>query len=472
MTLERNSLYIDGQWVAASGVQMDVINPFTEEVHGRFTTASTNDVDAAVKAAKRALKSWSQTSPSERVVFLEAIADKIEARIDEFAACITAEMGSPIGLAKKVQTSLPITVLRSQRKVLDSVIFEEQQGNSRVVREPIGVVAAITPWNYPLHQLVGKFAGAMVAGCTMVAKPSEEAPMSTYLFAEVAHEAGLPAGVFNLVTGTGIDVGEALVRHPGVDMVSFTGSTNAGKAIGKTAAEYVRPVALELGGKSANVILDDADLSIAVKVGVANAFMNAGQTCTAWTRMIVPRSRHNEVVELCQSAAAKYTAGDPSDPATRLGPLVSAAQRNRVLEHIKVAIEEDAELIAGGTERPEGLDKGFFVQPTIFVNVDPNSRLAQEEVFGPVLAVIEYDTEEEALAIANNSIYGLAGCVWSGDQDRAVRFANEMEAGQIDINGGAFNPMAPFGGYKQSGIGREFGPYGVHEFQQLKSLQF
>jgi aldehyde dehydrogenase (NAD+) len=347
---------------------------------------------------------------------------------------------------------------------------EERIANSLVVREPVGVVAAITPWNYPLHQVVAKVAAALAAGCTVVLKPSEVAPLSAYLLMEIAHDAGLPPGVLNLVPGTGPVVGEALAAHADVDMVSFTGSTAAGRRVAAVAAGTVKRVALELGGKSANLVLPDADLTAAVKVGVANCMLNAGQTCTAWTRMIVPEARYGEAVELAAAAAARYAPGDPTDPATRLGPLVSAAQRERVLGHLRTGVAEGARVVAGGPDA-DVPNPGHYVAATVLADVAPDATAAQEEIFGPVLSVLRYGDEDEAVAIANNSRYGLAGAVWSADPERAVAVARRLRTGQVDVNGGPFNPLAPFGGFKQSGVGRELGPYGLDEFREIKSVQ-
>jgi len=364
-----------------------------------------------------------------------------------------------------------VTVFASYAAMLADYAFEERVGNSLVVREPIGVVAAITPWNYPLEQVVRKVAPALAAGCTIVVKPSEVAPLAAFLLADVLDEVGLPAGVFNLVTGYGQVVGEALAGHRDVDMVSFTGSTQAGRRVSEIASRTVKRVALELGGKSANVILADADFTKAVKVGVANAFLNSGQTCTAWTRMLVPADRHDEAVELATAAAAAYTVGDPTDDATRLGPVVSSAQLARVRGYIEKGIDEGARLMTGGAELPEGLEHGYFVRPTVFAGVRRDMTIAQEEIFGPVLSILPYDDEDEAVDIANSTIYGLAGAVWSGDEEHAVVVARRLRTGQVDINGGKFNPVAPFGGYKQSGNGRELGTFGLDEFLEVKSLQ-
>jgi acyl-CoA reductase-like NAD-dependent aldehyde dehydrogenase len=349
--------------------------------------------------------------------------------------------------------------------------FEEQVGNSLVVKEPVGVVGAITPWNYPLHQIALKVAPALAAGCTVVLKPSEVAPLNAFVLADIIHDVGLPAGVFNLVTGTGPEVGEAISAHPGIDMVSFTGSTRAGKRVSEVGAETIKRIALELGGKSPNVILDDADFEKAVTDGVGKAFLNSGQTCSALTRMLVPRSRLAEVEDIAVKAAETYTPGDPFGESTRLGPLVSQAQRERVRSYIEKGVEEGAKLLTGGPEAPEGLEQGFFVRPTVFSEVRNDMTIAQEEIFGPVLSILPYDDEEEAVRIANDTVYGLAGGVWSGDPERAKAVARRIRTGQIEINGGAFNPLAPFGGYKQSGHGREAGKFGLEEFLETKSLQ-
>ncbi|MEN2738702.1 aldehyde dehydrogenase family protein [Microbacterium sp. X-17] len=464
-------LYIDGAWVPASGDFLDVIEPATEQVAATIRLGDEGDVDRAVAAARAALPAWSATPLSRRVEYLLALAAGMRAARDELADLIATEMGAPIGLGRAVHVGLPASVLESHADVARELELERRVGTSIVTKEPRGVVAAITPWNYPLHQIVAKLAPALAAGCTVVLKPSVEAPLSTYRFFRLLEEIGLPRGVVNLVTGRGREVGEALVRHPGVDMVSFTGSTEAGRRIGTIAADLVRPVTLELGGKSANVILDDADLPAAIQAGVANAFLNAGQTCSAWTRMIVPASRRDEAVDLVRAEVAALAVGDPKDRSTRIGPLVSEAQRASVRRYIDGAIADGHTLVAGGSTAPDDMPRGWYVRPTVFADVDRASALAQEEVFGPVLAMISARDEDEAVAIANDSAFGLAGAVWSADEDRAHRVAARMQTGQIDVNGARFNPLAPFGGYKQSGIGREFGTYGVEEYLQVKSVQ-
>ncbi|MCA1822854.1 MAG: aldehyde dehydrogenase family protein [Frankia sp.] len=469
---ERDTIYVDGAWVASTGTaSIDVVNPATEEVIGRIPEATAADVDRAVAAARAAFPGWAATSVDERAKYLSRLHEGVVARSEEFAKTIATEMGAPLKIASVVQTGLPVSVLESFAKLVVDFPFEEEVGNSVVVREPIGVVGAITPWNYPLHQVVAKVAPAFAAGCTVVLKPSEVAPLTAYLLTEVIDEVGFPAGVFNLVTGTGPVVGEAIAAHPDVDMVSFTGSTRAGRRVSELAAQTVKRVSLELGGKSANVILDDADLDKAVKVGVSNAFLNSGQTCTALTRMLVPRARQEEAAELARQYAERMTPGDPFADTTKLGPLVSDIQRERVRAYIRSGVAEGARLVTGGEDAPDGLDKGYYVRPTVFADVDPKMTIAQEEIFGPVLSIIPYDDEAQAERIANDTIYGLAGSVWSGDAERAKAFARRMRTGQVDINGGRFNPLAPFGGYKQSGIGRELGRYGLEEFLETKSLQ-
>ncbi len=467
-----DKFYINGQWVAPAGTgTIDVINSTTEEVMGCVPEGTAEDINAAVAAAKAAFESWAATPVSERANYLQAIADKLKARQSEIANIIADEVGMPLPLATAVQAGLPIAVANSYVQLLNNFSFEEQVNNSLIVREPIGVVACITPWNYPLHQVVAKVAPALASGCTVVLKPSEVAPLTAFILAEIVDEIGLPAGVFNLVTGFGPVVGEALASHPDVDMVSFTGSTRAGKRVSELAAQSIKRVALELGGKSANVILDDADFAKAVSSGVANCYFNSGQTCSAHTRMLVPKSKHDEAVQIAKATAEKFKPGDPKADGTRLGPLISATQQERVRNYIQKGIDEGATLVTGGTEAPEGLDKGYFVRPTIFANVNNQMTIAQEEIFGPVLSIIPYEDEDEAVRIANDTVYGLAGGVWSSDPERAKRVARRLRTGQVDINGGKFNPLAPFGGYKQSGNGREFGKFGLEEFLEVKSMQ-
>ncbi|MCU1691307.1 MAG: Aldehyde Dehydrogenase [Frankiales bacterium] len=468
----RSAFYIGGSWVDASSREpLAVIDPSTEQQVSSVPAGTAEDVDAAVQAARAAFEGWASQTPAERAALLSAAADALEARTDEVALTISTEMGTPLAFSKAVQVGNPVKVLRSYATILADYAFEEQIANSLVVKEAIGVVGAITPWNYPLHQVVAKVAAALAAGCTVVLKPSEVAPLSAYALAEVFEQVGLPAGVFNLVTGLGPVVGEAIAAHPDVDMVSFTGSTAAGKRVMAVAAETVKKVSLELGGKSAFVVLDDADLGKAVKIGLANCFINGGQTCTAWTRMLVPASQYDEALGLLEAAAAKYPVGAPTDEGTRVGPLANKAQYEKVTAFIRSAVEDGATLLVGGADRPEGLDTGYYVKPTVLAGVRPGSRVEQEEVFGPVLAVIPYETEDEAVAIANGTPYGLSGGVFGGDQERSVRVARRLRTGMVDVNGGRFNPLAPFGGYKQSGNGRELGEYGLEEFLEVKSLQ-
>lgn len=463
--------YINGEWVKPRGAGMiDVINSTTEEVMGRIPEGSVEDANAAVEAARAAFGAWSATSTEVRAGFLKAISEKLGARRDEIAVIIASEVGMPLPLATAVQAGMPAMVMGSFAQLLKDFKFEEKVENALVVKEPVGVVGAITPWNYPLHQVVAKVGPALAAGCTVVLKPSEVAPLTAFILAEVCHEVGLPAGVFNLVTGYGPVVGEAIAAHPEVDMISFTGSTRAGKRVSEVAAQTVKRVSLELGGKSANIILDDADFEKAVSRGVGSCYFNSGQTCSALTRMLVPRSRHDEAVAIAKKTAEEFTVGDPREGKAKLGPLVSATQRERVIGYIKKGIEEGATLVTGGVERPAGLDHGFFVRPTVFANVDNKMTIAQEEIFGPVLSIIPYDDEEDAVKIANDTIYGLAGGVWSGSEERAQRVARRLRTGQVEINGGRFNPLVPFGGYKQSGHGREFGKWGLEEFLEIKAM--
>jgi acyl-CoA reductase-like NAD-dependent aldehyde dehydrogenase len=468
----RDKLYIDGAWVPSSGSEtIDVINSATEEVMGRVPQGTLDDVDKAVQAAKRAFQTWSTTSVEERSKYIQRIAEGLQARTMDIANVVAQELGMPINLSMIIQAGLPTVTFSSMQQLIDEIQWEEQVGNSLVIKEPIGVVGAITPWNYPLHQIANKVAPALAAGCTVVLKPSEVTPLNAFILAEIIDDIGLPAGVFNLVSGTGPVVGEAIAANPDVDMVSFTGSTRAGKRVSELASDTVKTVALELGGKSPNVILDDADFQQAVTDGVGKAFLNSGQTCSALTRMLVPRSRLAEAEGIAVTAAETYTPGDPFDADTRLGPLVSETQRDRVRGYINKGIDEGAKLLIGGADAPDGLDKGYYVQPTVFSDVRNDMTIAQEEIFGPVLSIIPYEDEEDAVRIANDTIYGLAAGVWSGDPDRAKAVARRIRSGQVEVNGGAFNPMAPFGGFKQSGHGRELGKFAIEEFLTTKSLQ-
>ncbi|HEX2393613.1 MAG TPA: aldehyde dehydrogenase family protein [Solirubrobacterales bacterium] len=468
----KDKVFIGGEWVEPSGGEpIEVVNSTTEEVMGTVPACSPEDADRAVRAAREAFDSWSATPREERAGYLAAIARGLGERAEEIATTISQELGMPLKLSQMIQVGLPTAQFAAMPGLMEEIAWEEEIGNSRVLREAVGVVGAITPWNYPLNQIAAKVAPALAAGCTVVLKPSEVTPLNAFLLAEVIEAAGLPAGVFNLITGTGPVVGEAIAAHPGVDMVSFTGSTGAGRRVSELASASVKPVAMELGGKSPNVILDDADLAQAVPDGVAKCFLNSGQTCSALTRMLVPRQQLAEAEALATAAAESFTPGDPFDEATRLGPLVSDVQRQRVRGYIERGQAEGARLLTGGAEPPEGLDRGYFVRPTVFSEVAPEMTIAQEEIFGPVLVIQPYEDEEDAVRIANDTVYGLAGGVWSADQDRAIEVARRIRTGQIEINGGAFNPLAPFGGYGQSGHGRENGRYGIEELLQVKSLQ-
>lgn len=458
-----HGMYIGGEWRPAAGADtIEVVNPVDEQVIGRVSAGTAADVDHAVRAARAAFPGWAATPPAERAAKLAALRDVLVARKEEIAETVTAELGSPLSFSQAVHAGVPVLVAGSYAELAATYAFEEKVGNSTVYHEPVGVVGAITPWNYPLHQIVAKVAPALAAGCTVVLKPAEDTPLTAQLFAEAVAEADLPAGVFNLVTGLGPVAGQALAEHPDVDLVSFTGSTAVGRRIGGTAGAAVKRVALELGGKSANVILPSADLAKAVNVGVANVMSNSGQTCSAWTRMLVHTSQYEEAVGLAAAAAAKY--GD------RIGPVVSAKQRSRVRSYIEKGVAEGARLVAGGPESPR--EQGYFISPTVFADVTPDMTIAQEEIFGPVLSIIRYEDEEEAVRIANGTVYGLAGAVWAAEEAEAVAFARRLDTGQVDINGGRFNPLAPFGGYKQSGVGRELGSHGLSEYLQTKSLQF
>ena len=468
----RDKLYIDGGWRApAGGKTIDVISPSTETAIGRIPEGTAQDADVAVRAARAAFDPWAATTAQERAGFLAKIHEGLKARAEEIGRTIAGEVGMPLKLATRIQAGSPVFTFSMYAKMLADFRFEERVGNSIVLREPVGVVAAITPWNYPLHQIAAKVAPALAAGCTVVLKPSEVAPLNAFILAEVVHAAGLPRGAFNLVTGYGPVVGEALAEHLEVDMVSFTGSVRAGRRVSELASQTMKRVTLELGGKSASVILDDADLAAAVKGTVNACFLNSGQTCSALTRMLVPEGKHDEAARIAVETAESFTLGDPFGETAKLGPLTSAAQRERVRSYIRKGIEEGAVLLCGGPDAPESLDKGYYVRPTIFGRVNPNATIAQEEIFGPVLAIIPYKDENDAVRIANDTQYGLAGAVWSTNQERAKGVARRLRTGQVEINGGAFNMLAPFGGVKQSGRGRELGRPGLEEYLEYKSLQ-
>lgn len=470
--MRTDSLYINGQWVPSSGSgRIEVINASTEEVIDSIPQGTPEDVDRAVRAARDAFEAWSTTSAADRAKYLRAIADGLQARAGELVETISKEVGSPTWFSQLAQVGLPGIDMASVADIIENYQFEETVGSSLVVKEPVGVVGCITPWNYPLHQITAKIAPALAVGCTVVLKPSEVAPLNAFILAEIIDSAGVPAGVFNLVTGYGSDVGEAIASHPLVDMVSFTGSTRAGRRVSSLASETVKRVALELGGKSPNVILDDADFEKAVPDAIAQCFINSGQTCSALTRLIVPRSRLAETEELARRTAESYALGDPFAEGTRLGPVISATQRERVTGYIRKGVEEGAKLVTGGPDQPEGFDRGYYVQPTVFSEVRSDMTIAREEIFGPVLVILPYEDEEDAVRIANDTDYGLAGGVWAGDQEKAKQVARRIRTGQVAINGGGFNPVAPFGGYKQSGNGRELGKFGIEEFLEIKAMQ-
>ena len=470
-----DKIYINGQWVASDGKKtISVFDSTNEEVMATIPEGTASDVAKAAAAAKSAFLSWSTLPKADRAKYLNAIGDALVARMDEISSAISRETGMAKQLSNMIQVGLPINSFKQAAVLAESFEFEKEVGSSLIVREPIGVVGCITPWNYPLHQIAAKVAFAMASGCTVVLKPSEVAPIDAFMLAEIIHEAGLPAGVFNLVTGTGPVVGEAISASPDIDMISFTGSTRAGKLVMQTGSETVKKVALELGGKSANIIgedLDEATFAKAIMGGTGQAFLNSGQTCSLLSRMLVPRARLGEAEGLAAAVATGIKVGDPFAEGTNVGPLASAAQRDRVLGYINKGIEEGAKLIAGGPGAPEGLEKGYYVKPTVFSEVNNKMTIAQEEIFGPVLVLIPYDGIDNAVEIANDSPYGLAGAVFAADKETGIAIAKRIRTGQVTVNGGAFNPNAPFGGYKQSGVGRELGEYGFEEFLEIKSLQ-
>jgi aldehyde dehydrogenase (NAD+) len=475
MTQTQTELSIAGHWIngklAPGGEQrIEVVSPANGAVIATIPSGTAHDVDAAVAAARAALPGWAATSPAERSRIIANLAQQLTERAEEVATAVTAEIGCPITLSRFGQAALPPVVTATVAGLAADFPWTEQIGNSLVVREPVGVVGAITPWNFPLQQIITKLAPALLAGNTVVYKPAELAPLTAPILAQATADAGLPDGVFNIVYGTGPVVGEAIVAHPDVDMISFTGSTGVGKRISALAASTVKRVGLELGGKSASVVLEDADLNLAVEATLRSAFTNSGQVCGAWTRMIVPASKRDEILRLIRQAAEAYAVGDPNDEATLVGPLASEKQWARVNGYIERGIADGATLVLGGPGRVPGLEHGAYIRPTVFADVDPDSVIAQEEIFGPVLSVIAYNDEDEAIAIANNSIYGLAGAVF-GERVRALEVAKRIRTGQIDLNAAQFNPLAPFGGYKQSGNGREFGRVGVEEFTEIKSIQ-
>ena len=461
--------YINGAWVEpAVANPIDVINPATEAVAGQINLGSAADVDRAVAAAKAAFTSFSRTSVKERIELMGAIAGEYQKRYNDMAAAITEEMGAPAWLSNQAQAALGIGHIATAIEVLKTYKFDELKGTTLITREPIGVCAFITPWNWPINQIACKVAPALAVGCTMVLKPSEIAPFSAYIWTEILHAAGVPAGVFNLVNGDGPGVGTALSGHPDVDMVSFTGSTRAGIAVAKNAADTVKRVAQELGGKSPNIVLPDADLVKAVTGGVQSVMMNSGQSCNAPTRMLVPRAKMAEAAAIAKQAAEATTVGDPNGNSA-MGPVVSETQWNKIQGLIEQGIAEGATLVAGGLGRPEGLDKGYYVKPTIFADVTNDMTIAREEIFGPVLAMLPYDSEEQAIAVGNDTVYGLAAYV-QGEPDHARAVARQLRAGQVNINQAGFDLMAPFGGYKQSGNGREWGDHGFADFLETKAI--
>jgi aldehyde dehydrogenase (NAD+) len=469
--ITRDRLYINGEWLPSEGGQaLEVVNPATGEVIGTVPNGTVADADRAVHASCAAFPAWSAAPVSTRAEALRALAEGLAGRAEEIATTVTQEVGTPIERSRPWQAAQPAHVTNLYARLVQSYPFEETVANSIVVREPIGPAVGIAPWNFPLHQAMLKVAPALAAGCTVVLKPSSLSPLNAFILADIIDFAGLPPGVFNLVTGPGATVGERLAEHPDVAMVSLTGSTEAGRRVAELAAQTIKRVTLELGGKSANVILPDADLETAVRNGVDNCYANAGQTCAAWTRMLVPRSSLPEVENIAADAARGYRLGNPLDDATTMGPLISADQRDRVLTFISKGVQEGAKLLTGGPEPPPVPAQGFFVWPTVFSEVDRGMLIAREEIFGPVLCIMPYRDEDEAVAIANDTMYGLHGGVWSADPARALRVARQLQTGRVDINGAAFNYEAPFGGYKQSGTGRELGTYGLEEFLELKAI--
>jgi aldehyde dehydrogenase (NAD+) len=471
MTTAYNKFYINGEWVApANRSTLDVINPATEEAFATISMGTAEDVDAAAKAARAAFPAWSQSTVAERKAVIGKIIEGLKARGEEMATAISNEMGAPMGLSRTAQLGSGIGHFANILGILENYPFEEIRGTTKIVKEAAGVCGFITPWNWPLNQIACKVAPALAAGCTIVLKPSEIAPISAYILAEIIAESGLPAGVFNLVNGDGPSVGAAISAHPEIDVVSFTGSTRAGREVAKAAAEGIKRVTQELGGKSANIILDDVpDFARAVSGGVIGCFGNSGQSCNAPTRMLVPKARMAQAMEIARAAAAKASVGDPADENTRLGPVVSELQFNKINALIQKGIEEGAELVAGGPGRPQGMDKGYFIQPTVFGNVSNDMTIAREEIFGPVLSIIGYEDDADAVRIANDTEYGLSGYV-SGEQAHAEKIARQIRTGMVHINGAGPDFSAPFGGYKKSGNGREWGVEGFEEFLETKSM--
>ncbi len=468
---KRLQFYIDGKWVdPVSPKTLDVINPATEEPIGQISLGSKADVDKAVAAARKAFETFSQTTKEQRLALLQKITEIYQRRFGEFAETISLEMGAPMWLSKAAQAATGVAHLMQTMKILKDFEFTKTQGTTGIMYEPVGVVGMITPWNWPVNQIMCKAAPAIAAGCTMVLKPSEIAPLNAMLIADVFHEAGVPAGVFNLVNGDGPTVGEAMSSHPGIDMMSFTGSTRAGVAVAKASADTVKRVTQELGGKSANIILEDADLKKAVTGGVMGCFGNSGQSCNAPTRMFVPRKKQDEAIAIAKATAESVKVADPFSEGMVMGPVVSEAQYNKIQGLIKKGIDEGATLVAGGLGRPDGLNRGYFVRPTVFANVTNDMTIAREEIFGPVLSILPYDTEEQAIAMANDTPYGLSGYVQSGSVEHARKVAARLRTGNVHLNGAGPDFNAPFGGYKMSGTGREWGEHGFKEFLEVKAV--
>jgi aldehyde dehydrogenase (NAD+) len=465
------NFYIDGKWVSpATPKTLEVINPANEEPYARISLGSKADVDKAVAAARKAFETYSKTSKEERLALLQKIVEVYQKHYAEMVETISKEMGAPVWLSKAAQAATGMAHLAEAMRLLKDYQFEKVNGSTALVYEPVGVCGLITPWNWPINQITCKVAPALAAGCTMVLKPSEVAPMSGMLFAQILDEAGVPPGVFNLVNGDGPTVGEALSSHPGIDMMSFTGSTRAGIAVAKAAADTVKRVSQELGGKSANIILDDADLSKAVAQGVQSCFTNSGQSCNAPTRMFVPRGKQDEAIKVAKAAAEKVKVGDPFADGTTIGPVVSEVQFNKIQGLIQKGIDEGATLVTGGVGRPEGLNRGYYVRPTVFANVTNDMTIAREEIFGPVLSILPYDTESDAIRQANDTVYGLSGYVQSGNIEHARKVAAQLRTGNVHLNGAGADFKAPFGGYKQSGNGREWGEFGLDEFLEVKAV--
>jgi aldehyde dehydrogenase (NAD+) len=469
--MEKLKFYIDGAWVdPATPSTLGIVNPATEETFAQISLGSRLDVDRAAKAARRAFATYSVTDVKARLFWLQKIIEGFRARLPELARMMTLEMGAPITFATERQATVALFHFEEAARVLANYRFEERMGNGIVRREPIGVCGLITPWNWPLNQVASKVAPALATGCTVVLKPSEIAPLSAMMFAEIVDAAGVPAGVFNLVNGDGPTVGEAIAAHPEIDMVSFTGSTTAGVRVAKLAADTVKRVAQELGGKSANIILADADVKAAVTQGVHACYTNGGQNCQSPTRMLIPRAQRDAAFAAAREAVDTIRLGDPLDPASTMGPLVSQAQFEKVQDLIQSGVDEGATLVAGGTGRPSDVNRGYYVRPTVFGDVTPHMKIAREEIFGPVLSIMSYDTEDEAIEIANDTPFGLAGFVQSSDPDRARTVANRIRAGRVYLNGAPFDRSLPFGGYKQSGNGREFGVFGFEEYLEVKAI--